>query len=120
MKFEDRGYSSENVDWKDTIGDMTIIVQITPEISHEYAMRKSWEVSHTLPIFKHWHQLMKDENYVCLAGRFINREKFVDRGEQVEVYNWMFDKIKTQKGCASYFDGDCDRTYEQWLKENNR
>lgn len=119
VTFEDMGYSSENFGWVDTLAEITIKVSITPEVFHEYEMRRVFPVVDSLPKFARFHQLMKDEKYVCLAGHFVSLEKYQNHGYQQQEYGWIFDKLKTTKGCVSYFDGDCDRTYEQWLKENN-
>lgn len=107
ISFEDMGYSSENIGWKDTLAEMKITVWIKPGVFHEYEMRRTWAVTDSLKDFTHWHHLMKGEKYVCLAGHFVSREHHIEKGVKTEVYGWIFDKIKTKKGCASYFEGDC-------------
>lgn len=117
INIEDMGYSTEDYGWKDTLADITIKVWIKPGVFHQYEMRRVWPVSQSLKDFKRFHQLMKNEKYVCLAGNYVGLEKYENHGFKQEEYGWIFDKIKTKKGCASYF-GDCDRTYEDYLKEN--
>lgn len=107
VKLEDLGYSSEDFDWKDTVAEISITVWIKPGVVHEYAMRRFFTVHDFLKDFNHWHQLMHKEKYVCLAGHFVGHEKYIERGVEVESYGWIFDKIKTKKGCASYFTGNC-------------
>ena len=55
------------------------------------------------PYMKKWKKLTKDETHVCLAGFpsaiVIDKKGQASRG-------WVFDKIKTKRGCDAYF-GDC-------------
>lgn len=107
IKLEDLGYSSEDFGWKDTTAEISITVWIKPGVIHEYAMRRFFTFHDFLKDFKHWHQLMHKEKYVCLAGHFVGHEKYIERNRQVESYGWIFDKIKTAKGCFAYFTGKC-------------
>lgn len=50
---------------------------------------------------------MKNEKYVCLEGGFLNHRDRVINGKKQEIYSWEFEKIKTKKGCDSYFEGEC-------------
>lgn len=107
IKLEDLGYSSEDFGWKDTVAEIIITVHIKPTVFHEYAMRRFFTVHDFLKDFKRWHQLMHKEKYVCLAGHFVDHEKYIVRNTKVESYGWIFDKIKTTKGCFAYFTGKC-------------
>lgn len=109
----DTGSSTEDFNYKDNIGDMQIRVWVKKNVSHEYAMRRAWTVGEFQKDFNRWRKLMKGEKYVCLGGHFVDYEKTKDHGVAVETYGWIFDKIKTKKGCYSYFDGDCDRKYDR-------
>jgi len=111
ITLEDTGSSTEDFGWKDNIGDIQIRVWIKKGVFHEYAMRREWSVGEFQHDFNRWRQLMKGEKHVCLGGHFVSHEKMFDHGIPIEVYGWIFDKIKTKKGCDSYFDGDCDRAY---------
>lgn len=78
-------------------------------------MRREWTVSEFQADFNHWHRLMKGEKYVCLGGSFIRRENKIVNGNKKIIYSWIYDRIKTKKGCAGYFGG-CNFTREQYLK----
>ena len=52
-------------------------------------------------IFNKWRKIMKDEKYVCLAGSFMFREHKMEDNKERENYQWVFEAIKTKKGCDS-------------------
>ncbi|MHB1946748.1 MAG: hypothetical protein ACYCQI_01365 [Gammaproteobacteria bacterium] len=116
ITLEDTGYSSEDIGWEDNYGDLRIHVQINPQISHEYEMRSRWPVRDFERRFTTWRKMMKNEKYICLAGGFSDRKRKLENGKTQEIYSWTFEKIKTKKGCDSYFDR-CHPTYKQYLKD---
>lgn len=120
VTLEDLGHSSEDVGWKDTLANLTITVYATPNVIHEYSMNDLYLTSIYEKHFNLWHKIMKGEKYVCLAGNFVDIEKKTEDGKTKEIYGWIFDKIKTKKGCDSNFMGDCHRTYQQFLQEKKR
>lgn len=117
VKFEDLGYSTEDHGWTDTLANMEFSIWIKKGVFHEYAMRRVWLVKDSIKDFNHWHKLMKGEKYICLNGYFVSREEEMRQGKKVIVYGWIFDKIKTKKGCAAYFDGDCDEKKNYFNKK---
>lgn len=116
ITLEDTGDSSEDIGWKDNYGDLKIHVQVNPQLVHEYEIRSMWPVSDFEDRFNTWRKIMKKEKYVCLAGGFVHRERQFVNGKTKEIYGWIFEKIKTKKGCDSYFDS-CHPSYKQYLKE---
>jgi hypothetical protein len=34
--------------------------------------------------------------------------KVNENGKFIIVHGWVWDRLKTKKGCSSYFEGDCD------------
>lgn len=54
---------------------------------------------------KDWNRLAKKEKYACISGALIRFDR--DKKREYEAH-WTFDKLKTRKGCISYFSGDCD------------
>src|SRR5271155_4356910 len=89
--FRDTGSSSEDFGWKDTIADLEIKIPIKPGIYHEYGMRRVETFGDYQKIFNRWHHLMKKENYVCLAGSFVNKNQRIENGLHQEVHEWIFD-----------------------------
>ena len=120
MTLEDFGYSSEDIEWKDTLSDITLLASNKPGVFHEYTMRHIHPTSFYEKKFHLWRKLMKGEKYVCLAGSYGSIEKRTQDGNTQEIHYWTFDKIKTKKGCDSNFMGDCHRTYQQFLQEKKR
>jgi hypothetical protein len=47
---------------------------------------------------------MKHQKYVCLEGMFIKIESSTQNNPKQLTYLWAYEKIKTKKGCASYFN----------------
>jgi hypothetical protein len=103
ISLTDTGYSSEDIGGDENFSDLRIMVSDKSSGFHEYSMRRVWPTSTYEERFTLWLKLMKNEKYVCLAGNFINRE---EKSKGV-MTSWVFEKIKTQKGCDSYFTGDC-------------
>lgn len=119
ITLRDEGYSAEEFGWKDTLAELKIEVRIKPGTIHRYEMRAVRLVHDYEKRFHYWHKLMKGEKYVCLAGSFGRREQKRENGIDLSVYSWTFDKIRTKKGCDSYW-GDCNRTYADYLKDEEK
>jgi hypothetical protein len=119
ITLKDKGYSTEDIGWKDTLSDLKIEVWTESGVVHHYEMRAPRPFRTYDKEFHTWHKLMKGEKYVCLAGSFVEVTPKTVNGKTIKVYGWIYDKIKTKKGCSAYWD-DCGRTYEQYLKHEAR
>lgn len=108
ITLEDNGYFAEEFGKKDTIGDLEIRAMIKPGVFHEYGMRRAWPTEDFQQVFNHWRKLMDKEKYVCLAGHFVNRSQTIENGVKRDIYGWIFDRLKTKKGCVAYLDNNCD------------
>lgn len=97
MILKDKGYSSEEVGWKDTMADLDIVVWVRQGVYHHYSMNRSFTVNDYQKDFTALHRLMRNEKYVCISGSYVNHE-MTPEGE--ETYFWIFDKIKTKNGSA--------------------
>jgi len=117
ITLKDTGSSASEVGWRENIADLEIKVWISPNLVHEYGMRARWSIVDFEKRFNKWRKIMKGEKYVCLAGNFVNHEHKHVNGIERDVYGWIFEKIKTQKGCDSYLHS-CHPTYEAYLKKN--
>lgn len=106
--FRDTGSSSEDFGWRDTIAELEIKIWIKHGVYHEYGMSRVETFSDYQKILNRWHYLMKKEKYVCLAGHFVDKNTRIENGISQEVHEWIFDKIKTKKGCNSYFSNSCN------------
>lgn len=93
----------------DTLRDYLLLLVFTGLRRQEGAKLKWKQVDQ-------WHTLMKKEKYVCLAGSFGEVTPKTVNGKTLLVYGWIYDKLKTKKGCSAYWD-DCDRTYQQFLED---
>lgn len=115
VSLEDIGYSSTELGGESNVAYLKINVMTDNGIIHAYEMRANWSIKDSQKRFNKWLELMKGEKYVCLAGDFVQREHVV-RGIFREEYGWIFEKLKTKKGCDSYFDS-CHPIYEGYLRE---
>jgi hypothetical protein len=98
------GYTSEDIGGEENYSVLKIMVSDDSSGYHEYSMRRVWPTSTYEDRFNLWLKLMKNEKYVCLLGDFVYRE---EKTKGVVSQHWVFEKIKTKKGCDSYFAGDC-------------
>ena len=111
LTLEDFGYSSEDIGGIDNYGYLYIKARSKNLISHEYFMRRPTAIDDEQETFNRWQKLMKNEKYVCLAGRVGHHEKKTTDNKIYVTYFWTFDRIKTKKGCDSYFANQCNRIY---------
>ncbi len=116
---KDIGTSSAEVGGKENIADLNIEVWINPNLIYEYEMRARWPVADFEKRFNKWRNIMKQEKYVCLAGEYVNYEHKTSNGMETDVYGWIFEKIKTKKGCDSYLF-NCHQTYQEYLQEKSK
>jgi len=101
VTLEDTGFSSDDFGWGNNIADLKIRVTIKQNIFHQYNARKRMTVTEFEKIFNKWQNIMKGEKYVCLAGSFMFREHKIEYGKEREEYQWIFEALKTEKGCDS-------------------
>lgn len=111
IQLEDLGYTSEDIGGKENYSGLKITASNNSGISHEYVMRRRWPLSTYEKRFNLWIKLMKGEKYVCIAGRFFTCKDKVMSGRNWQVCEWVFEKIKTKKGCDSYFIHQYYRSY---------
>ncbi|MDP1614812.1 MAG: hypothetical protein Q8L68_03355 [Methylococcales bacterium] len=109
----DKGYSSEDIGNIDNYGAILITAWSSGGISNEYSMRRPWAVDEEEEIFHRWQKLMKNEKYVCLAGSIGRAEEKITNNKRSITYFWIFERIKTKKGCDAYFQNQCNRNYSQ-------
>ena len=50
---------------------------------------------------------MKGQQYVCIGGAFTGTLKKLENGKEITEYGWIFENLKTKRGCDSYFSGWC-------------
>jgi len=99
---EDIGHSTHDLD--DNDADLNITAYSKPGVIHKYVMRHNWATPGTEKRFNQLIKIMKGEKYVCLSGEFRFLEERIISGQKQLVYYWTSEKIKTKKGCNSYFE----------------
>jgi hypothetical protein len=103
VTLEDFGYTSADIGGEENYSGLVIKVE-----NHEYDMRRRWPLSTYRKKLDAWIKLMQNEKYVCVAGRFFGcKNKITFDGIQYKHCSWVFEKLKTKKGCDSYFQNDC-------------
>ncbi len=96
--------------WRDSdpLGPSDIIVTLclfaievkTDGFSHVYLDRRARRIEFCEEFQKKWKLLTANQDYVCINGEpdgLVGKQK-----------SWTWNKVKTQKGCVSLFEGDCD------------
>lgn len=77
-------------------------------ILHEYITRRAIPLKDCQSFRGDWQRLVDGQTNVCISGSF-NQKK---ESERQQVWNWTFDRFKTNKGCESYFEGGCSFKYQ--------
>jgi hypothetical protein len=76
--------------------------------SHEYITRRAIPLKTCEKFEKDWERLIKDQDFVCVAGPYTNKNQKSGKW----VSHWVFDRFKTLKGCESFFVGGCSLQYQ--------
>lgn len=106
----------ESYDPNDSFSDADIRIETEREI-HEYGFRRAVELEVCHAYLKNWKRLTMGENAVCFGGNVATIEEKKVQGRIKKKVGWIYDKLKTKKGCYAYFGenkGDCD--VEHWRK----
>ena len=109
ITLRDMGHSSEDIGNTENYGDLLINAWSANEVSNEYSMRRPWAINEQEKAFHRWQGLMKNEKFVCLAGSVGQIDKKLKNSKIYIKYSWVFEKIKTKKGCDSYFEKRCNQ-----------
>ena len=88
------------------MADADIVSQDTG-IRHEYSFRRGIAAEVCNDKLLKWKELMSGERYACLGGAFVEKEEKSLQGKKIQVWGWIYDKLKTKKGCESYFENQC-------------
>jgi len=51
---------------------------------------------------------MKDPQFVCIGGYFVRANEKISNGKKISEQLWVFENLKTKRGCDSYFSGWCN------------
>jgi hypothetical protein len=100
----------EGDDPKIPYSDAEIKIETETEI-HEYEFRRALELEACHAYLKNWNRLIFGEKVVCFGGKPVDVEQKRTHGKLKKVTGWIYDKLKTKKGCYSYFGKHCDIEY---------
>lgn len=95
-------------DEKITRGHPHITIEIHPTEIHDYVIRRGFSIEYAKEQVAIWKRLIKNQQYVCVGGAFAGTHEIVKNGKKIIEHGWIFENLKTKKGCDSYFSGWCD------------
>lgn len=72
---------------------------------HEYSDTRGREISYCNEFMSAWKKLIINETKICISGRPIKNSITKKQEQETPIVNWILDKIKTKKGCYSFWDG---------------
>jgi len=104
INLRDIGYSSHHLDENDS--ELTIEAY-TGSAKYQYGMRRDWPVSGNKKNFQRYQKIMRGQKYICLEGTYFFYKDVATDGKKERIYFWTFEKMKTKRGCESYFQGGC-------------
>lgn len=87
--------------------DPHISIQETSTTMHIYEPRRNFSLSYAKEKVATWKRLMKNEKNVCIGGAFAGTRKRIVDGKKIIEHGWIYENLKTNKGCDSYFSGWC-------------
>lgn len=93
-------------------GDVTITAYVNElesgdyQIRHEYSMRRIWSFDAAEDMFHKLQKILAKQEYVCIAGGLVSDER--DTYKKQDVHAWIFEKMRTKKGCHSWSEGGCN------------
>lgn len=102
-------YEKQNADpyEKRARGDAHITVSITPTITYDYVPRRSFSSDYAKEKVFTWKHLLKNQQYACIGGTYVSTHKKIKDRQEITEHGWIFENLKTKKGCDSYFSGWC-------------
>lgn len=71
----------------------------------QYVDRRGHPIGHCKEFIEVWRNLTQAQTAVCLNGEGGFYSKDIDFGK---YKLWTWTKVKTKRGCYSYFEGDCE------------
>lgn len=100
----------ESDDSNNPYSDADIVIETDSEI-HEYGFRRAIDLNACKAYLKNWQRLARGENAVCFGGKPVDTEIKLIHGRRKKITGWIYDKLKTKKGCYSYFGKHCNIEY---------
>jgi hypothetical protein len=107
-------FSCEDLKTRDAgiaMGEIRIQVQISPVQYESYEGRRGIPMNACSEFVAKWKKLTHDERYTCIAGLQPREETQIQNKKVVKIRSWTYDRLKTKKGCVSYFDDYCLADY---------
>lgn len=98
IKCEDMGIQSDNENY----AAIEFFVDKKNSID-AYFQRRAYPTDACLRNKKEIEGLIKNEEAFCIRAFFINKKSVLNH----KRLNWTIDRVKSHKGCWSYFVGDC-------------
>ena len=88
-------------------GDAHITIRDTSTTMHDYVPRRSFSSDYAKEKVSTWKHLLKNQQYACIGGIYVSTHKKMKDGKEITEHGWIFENLKTKKGCDSYFSGWC-------------
>jgi hypothetical protein len=82
---------------------------------HNYGFRHAWDLKSCIEALNIWKKLAQNQDAICLLGTPAGEPEMEKiNGKVILVNGWVWDRIKTKKGCDSFWEGECYADY--WKK----
>jgi hypothetical protein len=82
---------------------------------HNYGYTHAWDLQSCIEALNRWKKLARNQEALCLLGVPAGKPELENRnGKQILVHGWVWERLKTKKGCDSFWEGECDPEY--WKK----
>jgi hypothetical protein len=74
---------------------------------HSYYPRRAIDIDFCRDWLQSIKKILKNVKVVCVAGSFSGYDKEDEKRDPQDYAGWTLDRIKTSKGCWSWFDDEC-------------
>lgn len=89
-------------------GDAHITIYAGHSVIHDYVPRRSFSSYYAKEKVATWQRLITNQQYACIGGIYVGTYKKNINGQEITEHGWIFENLKTKKGCDSYFSGWCE------------
>ncbi len=84
-----------------------LTVNTTHNVIYDYVPRRSFSPAYAKTKVSVWRNIIKGQQHACIGGIYVSTHKKIKDGKEITEHGWIFENLKSKKGCDSYFSKWC-------------